>query len=273
MGHDLWFTAILNKLFGHAVAALLVAISYLPHMAFARPADPVHPIPDYVAGEILVLLIIVVGAIILRTRLSMEHPGKFQMAMEVYLEFSRNLVDEVVGHGGRRYVAMVGTLGLFILLCNLEGLVPTLITPTATVYVPLGCAVAAFLHYNFHGFRVKGIFGYLRHLSGPMLAIAWLFFPIEVFSNFLRMLSLTARLWGNMLASVTVPGLFMSLGLNFYGYLVHAGYVILSPVGLLIAVLAPVIFMALHVFEALLQAYVFMILPALYISLATSEEH
>lgn len=273
MGHELWFTDILNKLFGPAVAALLVAISRLPHMGFARPADPLHPIPDYVAGEILVLLIIIVAAIILRTRLSMENPGKFQMAMEVYLEFTRNLVDEVIGHGGRRYVAMIGTIGLFVLVCNIEGLVPTLITPTAIVYVPLGCAVAAFVHYNYHGVRVKGIFGYLRHLSGPMLAIAWLFFPIEVFSNFLRMLSLTARLWGNMLASVTVPGLFMTLGLNFYGYLTHAGYALLSPVGLIIAIFAPVIFMALHVFEAFLQAYVFMILPALYISLATSEEH
>ncbi len=72
---------------------------------------------------------------------------------------------------------------------------------------------------------------------------------------------------------MTVPGLYMTLGLNFYGYLTHAGYALLSPVGLIIAIFAPVIFMALHVFEAFLQAYVFMILPALYISLATSEEH
>lgn len=273
MEHELWFTAILNKLFGHLVTSLLTAISSLPHMAFVRPAHPLHPIPNYVAGEVLVLLVIVVGAIFLRTRLSMDKPGKLQMVMEIYLGFTRNLVDEVIGHGGRRYVTIIGTIGLFILLCNIEGLFPTLVTPTASVYVPFGCSVVVFLHYNYHGFREKGFFGYLRHLAGPMVVIAPLFFLIEVFSNFLRMLSLTARLWGNMLASVTVPELFMSLGLNFYHYLIHIGHVLISPIGLVIAIVAPVIFMGLHIFESFLQAYVFMILPALYVSLATSEEH
>jgi F-type H+-transporting ATPase subunit a len=251
MEHELWFTAILNKLFGHLIASLVVAVSRLPNMAFVRPADPLHPIPNYVAGEVLVFLVIVVGAIILRKRLSMENPGKFQMAMEIYFDFTRNLVDEVIGHGGRRYVTIIGTLGLFILLCNLEGLIPTLITPTATVCVPFGCSVVVFLHYNFHGFRVKGIFGYLRHLGGPMVLISPLFFVVEVFSNVLRMLSLTARLWANMLAGVALPIVFASL----------------IPIGV------PGLFMGLHVFESFLQAYVFMILPALYVSLATSEEH
>jgi F-type H+-transporting ATPase subunit a len=251
MEHELWFTAILNKLFGQAIEALLVAISRLPHMAFVRPADALHPIPNYFAGEVLVVLVIVVGTLILRRRLSMEEPGKFQMSMEIYFDFSHNLVDEVVGHGGRRYLAMIGTLGLFILLCNLQGLVPTLITPTATVCVPFGCSVVVFLYYNYHGFRVKGIFGYLRHLGGPMVLISPLFFVVEVFSNVLRMLSLTARLWANMLAGVALPIVFAAL----------------IPIGV------PGLFMGLHVFESFLQAYVFMILPALYVSLATSEEH
>ena len=251
MTHELWFTAILNGLFGQSVTALLDMLARIPHLAFVRPADPLHPIPNYVAGEILVFLVIVVGALILRSRLSVENPGKLQTAMEAYLQFNHGLVDDVIGHGGRRYVAMIGTLGLFILLCNIEGLVPTLVTPTATVVVPLGCSVVVFLHYNYHGFRVKGIRGYLRHLSGPMVAIAPLFFVVELFSNFLRMLSLTARLWANMLAGVTLPDVFGSI----------------VPVGV------PALFVALHVFESFLQAYVFMILPALYISLATSEEH
>ncbi|HKT10733.1 MAG TPA: F0F1 ATP synthase subunit A [Terriglobia bacterium] len=251
MEHELWFTAILNKLFAYVITPLLVAISRLPDLAFVRPADPLHPIPNYVAGEVLVLLVIVVGTLILRRNLSVENPGKLQMSMEIYFDFTRNLVDEVVGHSGRRYVAMVGALGLFILLCNIEGLIPTLITPTATVCVPFGCSVVVFLHYNYHGFRVKGIFGYLRHLGGPMVLISPLFFVVEVFSNVLRMLSLTARLWANMLAGVALPIVFASL----------------IPIGV------PGLFMGLHVFESFLQAYVFMILPALYISLATSEEH
>ena len=251
MEHELWFTAILNKLFAHPVSAVLVMISGVPHMAFVRPADPLHPIPNYVAGEVLVFLVIVIGAVILRSRLSVTNPGKLQLAMEAYLQFTHNLVDEVIGHGGRRYVAMIGTLGLFIVLCNLQGLIPTLVTPTSVVVVPLGCSVVVFLHYNYHGFRVKGVGGYLHHLGGPLAAIAPLFFLVEVFSNFLRMLSLTARLWANMLAGVTLPDVFGSL----------------VPIGV------PTLFMALHIFESFLQAYVFMILPALYISLATSKEH
>ncbi len=251
MEHELWFTALLNRLFAHGVTALLVMISSLPGLAFVRPADPIHPIPNYFAGEVLVFLVIVIGAIILRARLSVENPGKLQMAVETFLQFNHNLVDEVIGHDGRPYVALIGTLGLFILLCNLEGLIPTLMTPTSVVYVPLGCATVVFLHCNYHGFRVKGFFGYLRHLSGPMVWIAPLFFFIEVFSDFLRMLSLTARLWANMLAGVTLPDVFGSL----------------VPIGV------PSVFMLLHLVESFLQAYVFMILPALYVSLATSEEH
>ena len=275
MEHELWFTALLNKLFAYLVTPLLMAISRLPHMTFVRPADPLHPIPNYLAGEIMVLLLIVVGAIVLRRKLSVENPGKFQMAMEIFFDFIRNLVDEVIGHGGRRYVPLIGTVGLFILLCNLEGLVPTLITPTATVCVPVGCSVLVFIHYNFHGFRVKGIFGYLRHMAGPMVAIAPLFFLVEVFSSFFRMVSLTARLWGNMTASVMVPGIFISLGLNFYAFLMHSGWwKLLSPIGLAVVSIAfPLAFLVLHIIEAALQAYVFMILPAVYISLATSEEH
>ncbi len=251
MEHELWFTAILNGLFGHAVSALLDVLARIPHLAFVRPKDPLHPIANYVAGEVLVFLVIVVGALILRSRLSVENPGKFQLAMESFLGFTHSMVDEVIGHGGRRYVAMIGTLGLFVLLCNVQGLIPTLVTPTADIHVPLGCAVVAFVYYNYHGMREKGLLGYLRHLTGPMLAMAPLMFPVEVFSNFLRMLSLSVRLWANMLAGDQLPKVFTSL----------------VPIGV------PSVFMALHVFESFLQAYVFMILPALYIALATSEEH
>jgi F-type H+-transporting ATPase subunit a len=88
-------------------------------------------------------------------------------------------------------------------------------------------------------------------LAGPMVAIAVLMFPVEVFSNLLRMLSLTVRLYANMRAGVLVEGIFTGL----------------------VPFAVPAIFMALHIFESLLQAYIFMILPALYIALAVQEEH
>ena len=239
-----WFAKLLNDLFGGLVATLM-------SKAGIPPANPHYPIPDYVGGEILVLLLIVVAAIFLRRKLSVENPGKLQHAMEIFLEFTQNLVDDMIGHGARRYVPLIGTLGLFIVICNIIGLIPTFVTPTASVQVPVGCAVLVFIHYNFQGFRRHGVLGYLRHLCGPMMAIAIIMFPTEFISNFLRMLSLSVRLWANMLVGGILEGVFTGL----------------------IPIAIPAIFMALHIFESFLQAYVFMILPALYISLATAEEH
>jgi F-type H+-transporting ATPase subunit a len=244
MEHQLWFTAFLNKLLAGIVTPLLVKIG-------VAPADPAHPIPNYVAMEILVILLMVTAVAILRSRLSLENPGKFQHVMEVVVEFVQSLADEIIGHGGRRYVAMIGTLGIFIALCNLLGLIPTLQTPTGHIQVTLGCAVSAFLYYNFQGFRQHGVIGYLRRLCGPMLAIAVIMFPIEVVGNLGRLLSLSVRLYANMMVGDLLETVF----------------------GGLVPVVVPVAFMALHVFVSFLQAYVFMLLPAVYISMAVAEEH
>ena len=241
--HELWLTALMNKLIGGPVTALLIKLGFHP--------DPAHPIPNYLAAEILVVLLILAGALLLRRRLSVENPGKFQQMMEVFLEFTQNMADDVIGHEGRRYVALIGTLGLFVLIGNLIGIIPTMDTPTASIFVTLGCAVAAFLHYNYHGFRQHGILGYLKHFAGPVAAIALLMFPLEIVSNSFRMLSLSVRLWANMLVGNLIEEVFAGL----------------------VPVLIPALFMALHVFVSLLQAYVFMILPAVYISLAVADEH
>jgi len=244
MQHEIWFTAILNKLLGGTVASLLDKIGF-------PPANPAHPIPEYVAMEVLVILVMLIALALLRRQLSLENPGKFQQIMEVVLQFIQNMADEIIGHDGRRYVAMLGTLGLFIVLCNLLGLVPTLKTPTGHIQATLGCAVAGFLYYNFQGFRELGIAGYLRHMCGPMLAIAILMFPIEVVGNVGRLLSLSVRLYANMMVGDLLEQVF----------------------GGLIPIAVPVIFMVLHVFVSFLQAYIFMLLPAVYLSMTVSEEH
>lgn len=272
MGHEIWFTALMNKLLGGPVTALLVRISAVAGLAWVRPADQAHPIPDYVAMQVMVILVLLAVAAFLRGRLAVENPGKFQQIMEIVVEFSQGLADEIIGHGGRRYVALLGTLGLFVAISNLWGLVPTLATPTAKIQVTLGCAIAAFLYYNYHGFRQHGAVGYLKHLSGPMLAIAAIMFPIEVISNFGRLLSLTVRLQANMMVGNVLEDVFgrmipeaihAMLGGGALGHLLPG----------LISSFVPVVFMALHIFVSLLQAYIFMLLPAIYISLAVSEEH
>jgi F-type H+-transporting ATPase subunit a len=244
MEHELWFTAILNKALGGSVTILLTKLG-LP------PADPAHPIPNYIAMEVLVILVILVAAVVLRRRLSVEKPGVFQQAMEMVVEFTRDMNQEIIGHGSERYTAMVGTLGVFILLCNVLGLVPTLQTPTANIQVTLGCAVAAFVYYNFEGFREQGIFGYLKHLCGPIMLMAIIMFPIEVIGNLGRLLSLSVRLYANMFVGDILETVFTSL----------------------VPIAVPAVFMALHLFVSALQAYIFMLLPAIYISMAVSSEH
>jgi F-type H+-transporting ATPase subunit a len=244
MEHELWFTAILNKILGGPVAALLARLGH-------PAANAAHPIPNYIAMEILVIFVILVGAVLLRRQLSVESPGKFQQIMETFVEFIRDMNEEIIGHGSSRYLAMIGTLGIFIGLCNILGLIPTLQTPTGRIEVTLGCAVAAFLYYNFQGVRHHGILGYLKHLCGPVMLMAIIMFPIEVVGNVGRLLSLSVRLYANM----------------FVGDILEAVFTGLIPIGV------PAVFMALHLFVSALQAYIFMLLPAIYISMAVSEEH
>ena len=251
--HQLWLTVLVNKLIGAPVAWLLTTLGLHP--------NPAYPIPEYVCGEILVILLILAAVIVLRSRLSVENPGKLQQIMEVFVQFTQNLTDDVIGHGGRRYVPLIGTLGFFVLICNLIGIIPTMTTPTASIYATLGCAVVAFVYYNYHGFRVHGGIGYLRHFAGPpelastsiwlAIGVGALMLPLEIVSDSFRMLSLSVRLWANMLV----------------GGLIHHVFSGLVPL------IVPCIFMALHIFVGFLQAYVFMILPAVYISLAAAEEH
>jgi F-type H+-transporting ATPase subunit a len=240
----LWFTAILNKILGGPVAALVARLGY-------PAADAAHPIPNYIAMEILAAIVILVSAIILRQQLSVESPGKFQLTMESVVGFIRDMNEEIIGHGSARYLAMIGTLGIFIGVCNIMGLIPTLQTPTGRIEVTLGCAVAAFLYYNFQGLRHHGPLGYLKHFCGPVMMMAIIMFPIEVVGNVGRLLSLSVRLYANM----------------FVGDILESVFTGLIPIGV------PAVFMALHLFVSALQAYIFMLLPAIYISMAVTSEH
>ena len=171
--------------------------------------------------------------------------------METVVEFVRDMNEEIIGHGSARYLAMIGTLGIFIGLCNIMGLIPTLHTPTGHIEVTLGCAVAAFLYYNFQGIRQHGILGYLKHLCGPVMLMAIIMFPIEVVGNVGRLLSLSVRLYANMFVG------------DILDRSVHGADPHCCSRGV----------MALHLFVSALQAYIFMLLPAIYISMAISEEH
>jgi F-type H+-transporting ATPase subunit a len=214
-----------------------------------------HPEPrpwyNFMVMEILVALIIILLFAFLRTRLSMDRPGKLQQALELINEFVHNESEEAVGHGGSKYMPFFGTLFIFILVCNLIGIIPGLESPTIAPSVPAGCALAVFCYYNLMGVEAHGILRYLARFAGPMWWLFFLMVPIELISHMARPLSLTVRLYANMYAGEQVTLVFLTL--TYFA--------------------VPAVFMGLHVFVSLLQAYIFMLLTMMYVSGAVSHEH
>jgi len=242
--HALWFTALLNHLFGGPVKALLEALGIHPH-------NPAEPIPNWFAMEIVVALVIIVVFSLLRARLSMDRPGKLQHVFEVAVEFMRGQANEIAGHHGHHFVPMVLTIGMFILFGNLLGLIPTFHSPTAAIHVTLGLAMLAFVYYHYEGARHQGVGKYILHFGGPVWWLSPLMFPIEIVSHFGRPLSLSVRLFANIFAGDLV-------------FLIFFGLVPLA---------VPMVFLGLHVFVAFLQAYIFMLLTLVYLGGAVAEEH
>jgi len=266
--HRLWITEVINRVLGPAALAVLDAF----HIA---PADRQFPIPNHVAMEIVVLVLSVVFFLWLKTRISVERPGATQQCMEMLLSNpmsvgARDMLKDMVAHHSERYLAMIGTIGIFVLFCNLISLVPGFKSPTAHVSVPFGCALTVFVYYNYCGIRANGA-GYVKHFLGPILPLAIIMFPIEVVSNCARMLSLTVRLWVNMLVSELLYAIFLglTLGLFIFAKSISAFFYVL----VVLPLLGPLLFMALHIFVAFLQAFVFTLLPIIYVSGAVAEEH
>jgi len=250
---QLAFTAFLNRLFGAPVLALLHALNI-------QPKHPATPITNSVAMEILVVLLLTFFFIAVRMSLSVERPGALQHTMEGIYGFVNNLAGETISHHPEKFVPYLTALGLFILSCNLIGLVPGLESPTAVPVVPLGCALFTWFYYNVQGVRANGPVGYLKHFIGPQdkdmpfvvrLFLPLLLFPIEIFSHLARVMSLTIRLFANMFAGEMVTLVFFSL----------------LPLGI------PIVFEGLHIGVSFIQTYIFVLLACVYLGEATAHEH
>lgn len=244
MPTQLLFTQFLNRLFAGPVDALLRAV----HVA---PVYPKAPITNVVAMELLVFLVLVAYFIVVRVSLSVETPGGVQHLAEMTNEFVSEQGEQIIGHGSERFTSYLTALFLFILLSNLLGLAsPWFESPTANVTVPLGFALVTFVYYHFHGFRSNGL-SYYKQFVGPVWWMSWLLLPVELISHCARILSLTVRLYANMFAGDLLTMVFFSM----------------VPIGL------PLVFLGLHLGVAAIQAYVFMLLAAIYLSLAVAHEH
>ncbi len=275
--HPTWLTQFVNHLFGHYAAALLAAL----HI---QPSKPEEPIPERVVMAIVVVILGTILALILRSRLSVEKPGAMQQVAEMLftnpLGFGiKDLLEENVHHGAVKFIPFVGAISVFVLLGNLMGAFPSsfLKAPTSDVTVPLGCAVLTFLYFNWQGMRRHGLGQYLLTFAGSPKDIgSWilaiLLFPVELVSTTARILSLTVRLWANMFASDLIYVIFLSLLAGGAGF----GWSKSPVLGVVLAIFPatiPIAFIGLHIFVSVIQAYVFTVLPAVYLGLATAEEH
>lgn len=245
MEHEPWLTALFNDHLGGAGNALIGLVG-------EHAANPHRPWSTPVVMELLVAALIVLVFAMLRAGLSMDRPGSLQHIFELIYHFLKEQAEENIGHGGIKYLPFFGTLFLFILFANLLGIVPTFESPTMFPEVPFGLAILAFAYYNWAGMASQGVGRYLAHFAGPMPILAPLMVPIEIISNLARPLSLTVRLYANMYAGEQVTLVFIKMTL----------------------VVAPVVFMALHVFVGVLQAYVFTLLTMIYVAGAVAhDEH
>ena len=250
MEKELWLTSLFNNILAGPANAVLG----LFHVTAEHPERPWE---NWLVTEILVVVLLMLTVAILRSRLSVDKPGKLQHLFEMMNEFFHTTIDEVGIHHGGKYIPYIGTIFIFILSLNLIGIIPAFESPTMAPWVPAGLALVTFVYFNAMGFSAHGI-KYLAHFAGPVrfpnpianVAIILFLLPIEIISVLIRPLSLTVRLYGNMFAGEQVTNVFLSLT----------------------KLVVPVIFMGLHVFVAFIQTYVFYLLCVIYIGGAVAHE-
>ncbi|HEY4641349.1 MAG TPA: F0F1 ATP synthase subunit A [Thermoanaerobaculia bacterium] len=209
-------------------------------------------IPDHVIMALLVLVISAIVFPLASRNISRDNPGPFQHVLEMIVGGVKDLLHDIIGHHGDRYLYIIGGFMVFIFISNIFGLFFFLQPPTSNVNTTFALSLSAFLYFNTEGIRRQGLWHYLKHFMGPIPLLAPLMFPIEMIGNFARILSLGMRLFGNILGEHTATGIFM---------------------GMLPFVL-PWPMMGLGIFGAFLQTFVFIMLTMVYISGAiAAEEH
>lgn len=244
MPTQLYLTSVLNHFFAAPVDRLMAMF----HVAVKYPQAPMD---NTFTMELLAFLLLLAYFVAVRVSLSVENPKSLQHLAEMTHEFVSGQGEQIIGHGYERFTGYLTVLLLFILICNLMGLLsPWLESPTADVKAPLGLAVVTFVYYHIHGVRANKL-GYVKQFLGPVWWLYPLLLPIELISHFARILSLTVRLYANI----------------FAGDLLILAFFSLIPVGI------PLIFIGLHFGVDIIQAYVFMLLATIYLSLAVAHEH
>ena len=245
---------------------------------------------DFNKGVLYVLLAaaITIGLLLYMAKRLKERPGRLQAAIEMFYNLTRQMSEDSMDRRmSRKWFPVIATLFIFILVSNLIGYIPLPIDtgqkfllfgvhwPSFQIYAadtnvafPLMLALVVFAAFTYEGVRKHGPFGYVRSLmpdvAGVNPVVKYLIYVIEILSYFLRLISLTVRLWANLLAGHLLIA-FMGGELG-----VLTGNTVVSWALLPLGV---AIFMFEAVLIAGLQAFIFSILTAIYLGSAVSDTH
>jgi F-type H+-transporting ATPase subunit a len=205
---------------------------------------------ELVAMTWVVMLILVIPSF-LGTRKLQTAPDPLQNVLEFLVESLEGLLEAMMGPRGKRYLPLIGSLALFILGCNLLGLIPGFHSPTNNLNTTVACALVVFLSTHVIGIREQGALHYLKHFVGPIWWLAPIMVPVEIIGHFARPVSLSVRLFGNIFGEDTVLLILLSL----------------------VPFLIPLPMMVLAIFTSCVQAFVFVMLSVIYIAGAVEGGH
>ena len=208
-----------------------------------------HAYPHVIYSWFVMIILIIFGAVAAKG-ISMI-PTKTQNAFEILISGLEEFMVDLTGEEGRWFFPIIATVFIYIVVCNLIGLVPGFLPPTANVNTTLSCALPVVIFTHVIGVKYHGV-KYIKHFMGPVWWLAPLIFVIEIISHVARILSLSIRLFGNMMGHELVLGILFFLAGLF---------------------LAPLPIMALGIFVAVLQAFVFFLLSIMYFTGAMEHAH
>jgi len=212
-------------------------------------------LPEEVLISLVMTVLLILAVFILTRRLNVRRPSKLQAALELIVTSLQNMAVGLIGPDGLRYLPVVGTLFIYILVLNLGGIIPLWKSATANLNVTVALAITTIVYVHYHGIRANGIVGYFKHYMGEPIWMAPLNFPLHIIGELARPISLSLRLFGNIFGEDTVIAILIMLGARM-----------LLPFQLLMIPLA--------IFTSFLQALVFTMLSCVYIAgFVAHEEH
>jgi len=224
----------------------LIIVKFFELIGFGHFA---HAYPHVVYSWFVMILLIIFAFIAVR-KIDMI-PSKAQNIFEIIVSGIEEFMVDITGEEGRKFFPLIATVFLYIATCNLMGLIPGFYPPTASINTTLSCALTVVIFTHVIGIRFHGA-KYIKHFLGPIWWLSPLILIIELIGHLARILSLSIRLFGNITGHELVLGILFAL----------AG-----------AAFAPLPIMALGIFVALLQAFVFFLLSIIYFAGAMEEAH